>query len=173
MPYSPRLFARALFRRIFRVSPRDAGSPARFRRIACAAIGCVLALTAGAVFALPPMLPLQERYELADAVVAARISDVRSEPFSSISRTASLRVSVEERIKGEVPERFSLNFLVFPETFESHMREPVAPGRYVIFLRRVQVTDSGGRRGEALTPIDPRPFAFYPLAEDADLPEFE
>ncbi len=117
--------------------------------------------------ALPPPPPLADRYNKADAVILADLSDTQRQAFNDISESVSMRVTVARVFKNgtdaDLPENFHLAFLVFPESFK-HLRGPVADGRYVLFLRRKPVVDANGQRGFAFVLIKPRPYAI--LADD-------
>lgn len=125
--------------------------------------------------ALPPMLPVAARFAEADVVILASIQDTQRRKFNDISENVSLRVKVEKVYKNEgeanhsiaVPADFHMAFLVFPETFEKHLRRPVGDGRYFLFLNRKEVIDANGEKGEVLVLSEPRPFAFLPYTEFA------
>ncbi len=120
-----------------------------------------------AVFALPPMLPLEQRAAGSEIVIVAQVSDVRRVPFNEISESVTARVKVEQTLKGATPPEFELAFLVFPQTFEKHLRKPMGNGRYILFLNNRTVIDADGNTGEAIVLFEPRPFAFFPYNEQS------
>ncbi|MEQ9367355.1 MAG: hypothetical protein RIF32_24195 [Leptospirales bacterium] len=138
-----------------------------------AALALAFGLTASGLGALPPMPSMESRFAAADVVVLAHLKDTERRKFNDISENVSLRVVVETVIKnrdaeGEavvVPAEFHLAFLVFPQTFEKHLRRPVGDGRYFVFLTRKVVVDADGQSGEVLVLTEPRPFAFLPYAD--------
>ncbi len=139
-----------------------------------AGVCAALALVSG-LQALPPMPAMSDRFSEADVVVLATLHDTQRRRFNDISENVSLRVSVEKILKSrdasqnaiEVPEEFHMAFLVFPQTFEKHLRRPVGDGRYFLFLNRKTVVDSQGESGQVLVLTEPRPFAFLPYSENA------
>lgn len=164
--------------KLYYISGNRRGRGSRVRA-ALLFLGLLLAGMSG-LAALPPMLPIATRFATADVVVLATISDTQRRKFNDISESVSLTVRVEKTFKNRaaadsaneqtsrpIPESFHLAFLVFPETFERHMRRPVGDGRYVIFLNRKVVVDANGEQGEALVLTEPRPFAFLPYSESA------
>jgi hypothetical protein len=113
------------------------------------------------------MLPIADRFSGSEVVVLAEISEVTRKRFNDISESVSMRVRVERSFKGSAPDDFYMAFLVFPQTFEQHLRKPVGDGRYFLFLNHKQVTDGTGVTGEALVLFEPRPFAFLPYGAEA------
>ncbi|MBX7059285.1 MAG: hypothetical protein K1X75_14565 [Leptospirales bacterium] len=118
----------------------------------------LLGLTPISLVALPPMMPLAERFQNADVVVLARLAGGETRPFSEVSQHASVSLQIEERLKGDVANQVWLYFMVFPYSYERHLRQVPPDGRYFVFLRR----SADG----ALLPIDPRPFAFAQFSDD-------
>ncbi len=119
---------------------------------------CLVLAGTVSLSALPPMPSVGERFQQADVVVLARISEVQTRDFSEASRAASMLVEVEESFKGQTPRVFHLYFLVFPFAYDRHLREPLPPGRYFLYLSK----NSSG----ALLPLEPRPFAFLEFSDD-------
>ncbi|MCB1325983.1 MAG: hypothetical protein KDK35_12170 [Leptospiraceae bacterium] len=125
-----------------------------------------LALLGGpASHAAPPRPSMSEQVAGASVILVGRISAVRVVPFNSIARSASMHVTVQEVLKGQSETEFNLAFLVFPGTFENHLRQPVSPGQYVLFLNDRAVRSRGGENGRALMPAEPRAFSFQPYSE--------
>ncbi|MCR9142491.1 MAG: hypothetical protein NXI24_09585 [bacterium] len=132
----------------------------------------IVSALASALWALPPMPSMADRYGAADVVVLAELHDTQRRKFNDISENVSLRVRVEKILKNAsaqagdesnaIPDEFHLAFLVFPETFEQHLRRPVGDGRYFLFLKRKVVVDAKGDSGAVLVLTEPRPFAFLP-----------
>ena len=136
--------------------------------------GLLFALHSAA--ALPPPLPTADRYAGSDIVILATLSDTQRRKFNDISESVSLKVTVERVFKNEaidggagaaLPDSFHLAFLVFPQTFEAHLRRPVGDGRYILFLKRKSVQDAEGHAGEAIVLFEPRPFAFIMHSAEA------
>lgn len=95
---------------------------------------------------------------MADRILVVQVKNVQIAAFNNVSKRAHLTVSTIEALKGQNPGDFNLAFLVFPETFENHLREPVDEGKYIVFLKNKAV---GQRTGDiALVLLEPRHFAF-------------
>jgi hypothetical protein len=122
--------------------------------------------------ALPPMPSIAEQYRAADVALLATIVAVRSRDYNAISRAAEVQLQVEEIFKGEAPQSLTVNFLVFPESLENHMREPPPEGRYIVFLERRTRENDAGRASYALFPARPRAFSFL-LYSDERLAEIK
>ena len=129
-------------------------------------IALALATLVGpASHAAPPRPSMSEQVAGASVILVGRVSAVRVVPFNSIARSASMHVVVQEVLKGQCESEFNLAFLVFPGTFENHLRQPVSPGQYVLFLNDREVRSRGGESGRALMPAEPRAFSFQPYSE--------
>lgn len=134
------------------------------RLIRLIAAGALLAPLAS--YALPPMPSIAEQYRAADVVALATIVAARSRDYNSISRAAEVQLQVEEIFKGEAPQSLTVNFLVFPESLENHMREAPPEGRYFVFLERRAGADVAGRATFALFPAKPRAFSFLLYSDE-------
>lgn len=125
---------------------------------------CAL-LIIGVLNGAPARPPISDRVQNSSVIVVGQLSDVETQPFSEVSRAVSMTVTVSERLKGDAPDQFHLGFLVFPETFENHMREPVNSGTYILFLNRKTVQNDAGQSGTAIVLYEPRAFAFLEYNE--------
>ena len=121
------------------------------------------------VDAYPPPIPLEDRLKQSQLVIVADITNVSSRKHTAKSKIVSLRVKVLETLKGKVkPKEFTLTFLAFPETEESHIIRAPGKGRYIFFLNYKKVKDSQGRVGQTIVFYEPRVYA-YVTADDKNL----
>ena len=122
--------------------------------------------------ALPPMEPPLDRAKKSTLILHAEIKRSQEERLNSVAHSVQLGIEVRGVLK--TPTNFdarriqSLSFLVFPQSFESGLREPPGPGEWIIFLN-IRTIDTGERK--VLVPVlyDPPVFAFHPY--DAALAE--
>lgn len=135
------------------------------RRLIRLIAACAL-LAPPASYALPPMPSIAEQFRAADVVVLATIVSTRSREYNAISRAAEVQLTVEEVFKGETAPSLTVNFLVFPESLENHMREAPPEGRYFAFLERREGADAEGRAAYALFPARPRAFSFLLYSDE-------
>lgn len=114
--------------------------------------------------ALPPFIPLETRVRESDLIIVGDIIQVRSRKLNRSSRAASIRIRVEKVLKGKLEDskELTVSFLVFPNSYESRLREPPPRGRYFIFLIKQKVKDRQGRTGEAVVLYRPEPFSYEP-----------
>ncbi len=134
------------------------------RLIRLLAAGALLAPVTA--FALPPMPSIAELYRAADVVALATVVAARTRDYNSISRAAELQLQVEDVFKGSAAQTLTVNFLVFPESLENHMREAPPEGRYIVFLERREFQDASGNKSFALFPARPRAFSFLLLSDE-------
>ena len=120
-----------------------------------------------AVHPFPPPIPLEERAGDADIVLIGNIVRVTARKHAVQNRIITLRIRVTETLKGRpsAPE-FSLTFLIFPRTEESHLVAPPQRGPHIIFLTRKKVRDSRGRIGETIVLYEPRVYALVRATEE-------
>ncbi len=113
------------------------------------------------MFALPPWISLEERTRKSDAVVIADVDRITVRDLNTVSRSVSMHIEIKELIKGRVEDTsLTLNFLVFPQSMENHLREPPSQGRYVLFLNQMTVTTPQGSQDTVLVLFRPIPFSF-------------
>ncbi|MCB1138479.1 MAG: hypothetical protein KDK25_08655 [Leptospiraceae bacterium] len=122
--------------------------------------------------ALPPMEPPMDRAKKSTVILHAQIKSSQEERLNSVAHSAQLGIQVLGVLKA--PSNFdatrirALHFLVFPQSFESGMREPPGPGEWIIFLN-LRTVDTGERKVVVPVLYDPPVFAFHPY--DAILAE--
>lgn len=113
------------------------------------------------LLALPPYIPLEKRVEEADIVIVGEVLKVTTSGLNEASRAASMTIRLVEVLKGKrPPAEFSVNFLVFPGSYENQLRKPPKPGKYFLFLTLQKVRDAGGQSAEVVVLFRPHPFSY-------------
>ncbi|MCB1172911.1 MAG: hypothetical protein KDK39_05075 [Leptospiraceae bacterium] len=124
-------------------------------------------IIAGGLKSAPPMISIADRVRAADLVLVVQVEEVRLAEFNQISKRAHLHLSVQSVLKGsDAPAELNLAFLVFPETVENHLREPIPKGHYIVFLKRKTVIKDDQQSSTAYVMLEPRTFAFVDYNEE-------
>ena len=117
--------------------------------------------------ALPPFIPLETRTREADVVIVGEVVEVLSHRTGETTRAAMIRVLVMEELKGRVGlPQLTVHFVVFPGSYENHLRSPPARGKYFLFLQKEEVKDAAGKAGMAFVLYRPHPFSFAPVTAE-------
>jgi hypothetical protein len=116
------------------------------------------------IYAMPPWIPVSQRAAASQIVLVA---DVVSSSSRNLNQTIDSAVVVLNTVRVLkkpddviLPENLSLQFVVYPHSFESRMRSPPEPGRYFVFLNIVKTEKTEGGDMILFRLYEPNPFAF-------------
>ncbi len=118
---------------------------------------CVLPLSA-----LTPPPSLDSQVNVSNFIALARLSNVKESKISSNSISVTAQVEILKPLKGgkDLPSKFDVAFLVFPELFGKWLKATPQEGDYILFLIKKKVKDSKGNESEVIGLYEPHPYAF-------------
>lgn len=131
------------------------------RRILSVALAFFLIFTVPAS-ALTPPPGLESQVNTSQFVALARLSNVKESKIASNSISVSASVEILKPLKGgkDLPPKFDIAFIVFPELFGKWLKAPPQEGDYILFLIKKKVKDSKGVESEVIALYEPHPYAF-------------
>ncbi|TGK01897.1 hypothetical protein EHQ53_15640 [Leptospira langatensis] len=120
--------------------------------------------------ALTPPPPLESQVNASNYIAFARLSNVKESKISSNSISVTATVEVLKALKGgsELPQKFDLAFLVFPELFGKWLKATPQEGEYILFLIKKKVKDSKGTESETIALYEPHPYAFREYSKELE-----
>ncbi|EQA36070.1 hypothetical protein LEP1GSC047_0442 [Leptospira inadai serovar Lyme str. 10] len=122
------------------------------------------------VEALTPPPTLESQVTHSDFIALARLSNVKESKISANSISVTANIQVLKPIKGgsDLPTKFDLAFLVFPEYFGKWLKAPPQEGDYILFLIKKKVKDSKGKETEVVALYEPHPYAFREYSKELE-----
>ncbi|TGK19985.1 hypothetical protein EHO61_05565 [Leptospira fluminis] len=122
------------------------------------------------VYALTPPPGLESQVNHSDFIVLARLSNVKESKISAQSVSVTASVEVLKPIKGgsDLPSKFDLAFMIFPEYFGKWLKASPQEGDYILFLIKKKVKDSKGKETEVVALYEPHPYAFREYSKELE-----
>ncbi|GBF40536.1 LIC_20196 family exoprotein [Leptospira johnsonii] len=114
------------------------------------------------ISALTPPPSLESQVNSSNFIALAKLSNVKESKISSNSISVTANVEILRSIKGgkELPQKFDIAFLIFPELFGKWLKAAPQEGEYILFLIKKKVKDSKGAESEVIGLYEPHPYAF-------------
>ena len=103
------------------------------------------------ISALTPPPSLESQVSSSDFIALAKLSNVKESKISSNSISVTANVEILRSLKGgkELPQKFDIAFLIFPELFGKWLKAAPQEGEY-----------SKGVQSEVIGLYEPHPYAF-------------
>ncbi|TGL58815.1 LIC_20196 family exoprotein [Leptospira sarikeiensis] len=122
------------------------------------------------LFALTPPPSLESQVNSSNFIALARLSNVKESKISSNSISVTANVEILKSLKGgkDLPQRFEIAFLVFPELFGKWLKAAPQEGDYILFLIKKKVKDSKGNESEVIGLYEPHPYAFREYTKELE-----
>ncbi|TGK41341.1 LIC_20196 family exoprotein [Leptospira andrefontaineae] len=114
------------------------------------------------ISALTPPPSLESQVNSSNFIALAKLSNVKESKISSNSISVTASVEILKSLKGgkELPQKFDIAFLIFPELFGKWLKAAPQEGEYILFLIKKKVKDSKGVESEVIGLYEPHPYAF-------------
>ncbi|PJZ65893.1 hypothetical protein CH371_10180 [Leptospira wolffii] len=132
------------------------------RHLSYYAVSFLFILYLSPLTALTPPPSLDSQVGASNFIALARLSNVKESKISSNSVSVTATVEILKPLKGgkDLPQKFDLAFLIFPELIGKWLKAPPQEGDYILFLIKKKVKDSKGTESEVIALYEPHPYAF-------------
>lgn len=114
-------------------------------------------------YSLPAYIPLTKRANESQVILVAEVISSRSRTVNQTIDTAELQLTVKRILKKpesiQIAKKITLNFALYPNSYESKLRATLQPGTYFVFLN-VETIKKEKPNLFIFRLYEPNPFAF-------------